>query len=220
MQADCISMAENERMVQKMAQAGVRSVFLGIENASKKNLEAAHKGDIVTASQKAVAMCHKYGIMVIAGLIFGFPEDDEEAIIRNYQFLKQIGADASYCQILTPYPKTGMRDDLIDQGLVTNKSDFSRYSGLWANVCTRHLDADQLQFLYWYHRQVTLGWWDPSKQARNMGRGWTAIWDCLFKPILKKHFARVLRKEGWQGRYRKELRRWEQMNRFSDLEEL
>lgn len=219
-QADCISMSENEPMVRKMARAGFRSVFLGIENVSKKNLEAAHKGDIVTASQKAVAMCHKYGIMVIGGLIFGFPDDDESDIIRNYQFLKQINADASYCQILTPYPKTGMRDDLIAQGLVTNKFDYKRYSGLWANVRTKHLTSDQLQFLFWYHRQVTMGWWDPSNRARGQGRGWVAIWDFLFKPFLRKYYARILRKEGWQGRYRREIKRLERMNHFPDLEEI
>jgi anaerobic magnesium-protoporphyrin IX monomethyl ester cyclase len=217
-QADCISMAENEPMVRKMAQAGFRSVFLGIENVSKKNLEAAHKGDIVTASQKAVAMCHKYGLMVIGGLIFGFPDDDEDAIRRNYQFLEQINADASYCQILTPYPKTGMREDLIAQGLVTNKFDYKRYSGLWANVRTKHLDPDQLQFFFWYHRQVTLGWWDPSSRARGQGRGWIAIWDYLFKPFLKKYYARILRKEGWDGRYQRELKRLKRMNYFPDLE--
>ncbi|MCJ7772340.1 MAG: B12-binding domain-containing radical SAM protein, partial [Desulfobacterales bacterium] len=153
-QADCISMAQNEKMVQKMAQAGFRSVFLGIENASKENLEAAKKGNIVLASRKAVENCHKYGIMVIGGLVFGFPEDDEAAIIRNYQFLNEIEADASYCQILTPYPKTDMRQDLINEGLVTNKDDYSRYSGLWANVKTRYLESDQLQYFFWYHRQV------------------------------------------------------------------
>ena len=219
-QADCISMSENEPMVRKMARAGFRSVFLGIENVSKKNLEAAHKGDIVTASQKAVAMCHKYGIMVIGGLIFGFPDDDENDIIRNYQFLKDINADASYCQILTPYPKTGMRDDLIAQGLVTNKFDYRRYSGLWANVRTKHLTSEQLQFLFWYHRQVTLGWWDPSNRARGQGRGWIAIWDFLFKPFLKKYYARILRKEGWDGRYRREIKRLERLNHFPDLEEI
>lgn len=216
-QADCISMAKNEEMVKKMAQAGFCSIFLGIENVSKKNLEAANKGDIVTASQEAVAMCHKYGIMVIGGLIFGFPDDDEEAIIRNYQFLKQIDADSSYCQILTPYPKTGMRDDLVDQSLVTNKSDYKLYNGLWANVRTRHLDSKRLQYLYWYHRQVTLGWWNPSTYARKQG-AWTAIWTHLFKPLLKLRYDRMLRKIGWQGRYQKEIRRWERMNYFPDLD--
>ena len=191
-QADCISMAQNEEMISKMAQAGMKTVFLGIENASKKNLESAGKGNIVNASRKAVENCHKYDIMVIGGLIFGFPEDDEESIIENYQFLKTIGADGSYCQILTPYPKTGMRKNLIAEGLVTNKYDYKKYSGLWANVKTRYLDSDRLQYLFWYHRQVTLGWWDPSQRARSQGRLWTGIWLYAFKPILKFFIDRTL----------------------------
>jgi radical SAM superfamily enzyme YgiQ (UPF0313 family) len=216
-QADCISIAKNEEMVKKMALAGVRSVFLGIENVSKQNLKSANKGDIITASQQAVATCHKYGLMVIGGLIFGFPDDDEDAIMRNYQFLKQIDADASYCQILTPYPKTGIREDLLEQGLVTNRIDYKRYSGLWANVRTHHLDAARLQYLFWYHRQVTLGWWTPSRQARKQG-GWTAIWTHLFKPLLKMRYDRMIRKIGWQGRYEKEIQRLERLNYFADLE--
>jgi radical SAM superfamily enzyme YgiQ (UPF0313 family) len=218
-QADCISMAQNEKMVSKMAQAGFKSVFLGIENASKKNLESAGKGNILNASRKAVENCHKYGIMVIGGLIFGFPEDDEESIIENYQFLSTIGADGSYCQILTPYPKTGMRQNLIDEGLVTNKYNYKKYSGLWANVKTRYLDSDQLQYLFWYHRQVTLGWWDPSQRARSQGRLWTGIWLYAFKPILKFFIDRTLAREGWEGRYRKELKRLSNMNYFRDLEQ-
>jgi len=66
-------MSRNEEMVRKMAQAGFKTIFLGIENVSKKNLKAAGKGDIVEASRKAVAICHQYGIMVVAGMIFGFP---------------------------------------------------------------------------------------------------------------------------------------------------
>ncbi len=89
-QADCITMSRNEEMVRKMARAGFKTVFLGIENVSKKNLKAAGKGNIVEASRKAVAICHKYGIMVVAGMIFGFPDDDEEDIIENYRFLKEI----------------------------------------------------------------------------------------------------------------------------------
>jgi len=217
-QADCISMAQNEEMVSKMAQAGFKSVFLGIENASAKNLESAGKGNIVNASRKAVEICHKYNIMVIGGLIFGFPEDDEASIIENYQFLKTIGADGSYCQILTPYPKTGMRQNLIDEGLVTNKYNYKKYSGLWANVKTRYLESDRLQYLFWYHRQVTLGWWQPSKRARSQGRLWTGIWLYAFKPVLKFFIDRTLAKQGWEGRYRKEIRRLSNMNNFRDLE--
>jgi anaerobic magnesium-protoporphyrin IX monomethyl ester cyclase len=217
-QADCISMAKNEEMVRKMSLAGFRSVFLGIENASKKNLETAHKGNIVDASRKAVEVCHKYNIMVIGGLIFGFPEDDEKAIIENYEFLNSIGADASYCQILTPYPKTGMRQLLIDEGLVTNMNDYSRYSGLWANVKTRYLESDELQYLFWYYKQTVLGWWNPSERARRQGRLWTSIWLYAFRPGLKFLINRGLRKQGWQGRYQRDLKRLSEMNVFRDIE--
>lgn len=217
-QADCISMAQNETMVNKMAQAGFKSVFLGIETASKKNLESAGKGNIVSASRKAVEICHKYDIMVIGGLIFGFPEDDETSIMENYQFLNAIEADSAYAQILTPYPKTDMRQDLIDQGLVTNKDNYKKYNGLWANVKTRHLDSDALQYLFWYHRQVTLGWWEPSKWARSKGLAWIGIWRFAVKPVLKFFIDRSIARDGWEKRYQKELNRLSAMNNFRDLD--
>lgn len=217
-QADCVTMARHEEMVAKMGEAGFRTVFLGIENGSKKNLSVAGKGDIVAASRKAIKNCHKHGIMVIGGLIFGFPEDDEESIRENYEFFKDIKADAAYCQLLTPYPKTGMRKQLIEENLVTNRTDYKKYNGLWANVRTRYLDSDQLQYQFWYQRQKVLGWWNPPAEARSQGWVWTSIWRFLFKPFLKIHYRRVMNKYGWQGRYRREVQRWEQMNSFSDLE--
>jgi radical SAM superfamily enzyme YgiQ (UPF0313 family) len=199
-QADCVSMAMHEEMVAKMAAAGFCSVFLGIENGSKKNLSAAGKGDIVKASKKAIENCHKYGMMVIGGLIFGC-------------------ADAAYCQIITPYPKTGMREQLLEQDLITNKTDLNKYNGLWANVRTKHLDSNELQYHFWYQRQVVLGWWNPPASARRQGQLWISIWRFLFKPYLKLHYRRVMKKYGWEGRFRREIQRLERMNRFDDLEE-
>lgn len=217
-QADCQTMAREAEMVEKMGAAGFKSVFLGIENASKKNLESAGKGDIVDASRKAVANCHKYGIMVIGGLIFGFPDDTEETIVENFEFLHRINADAAYCQILTPYPKTAMRRNLLDAGLVTNRYDYKRYSGLWANVKTRNLSSDQLQYYFWYYKQTVLGWWNPSHRTRSQGRVWTAIWIYAFKPLLKVYYRHLLKKEGWEGRYEKDMARLNQLNRFPDLD--
>ncbi|MDD3815162.1 MAG: radical SAM protein [Desulfocapsaceae bacterium] len=218
-QADCITIARREDMVAKMAAAGFCSVFLGIENGSKKNLEEAGKGDIVAASKIAVENCHKYGMMVIGGLIFGFPDDDVQSIKENYEFFKDIGADAAYCQIITPYPKTGMREHLLSEDLITNKTDYKKYNGLWANVRTRYLDSAELHYQYWYQRQVVLSWWDPPASAREQGKLWTGIWRFVLKPFLKLHYRRVMKKYGWEGRYQQEIQHWERMNTFNDLEE-
>ncbi|MCE5265439.1 MAG: B12-binding domain-containing radical SAM protein [Deltaproteobacteria bacterium] len=217
-QADCVSVANNEAMVAKMAEAGFRSLFLGIENASNRNLRTIEKGDIGTEAKRAVEICHRHGIMVIGGLIFGMPDDDEAAIGQNYQFFKDLDADVSYCQILTPYPKTRLREFLLAEGLVTNPDRYERYNGLWANVRTRHLESDALQYAFWYHRQTTMGWWKPSAFAERNGKAWTSLWTHLVKPIMKFFVERQTRRIGWEVRYRRYLDRLERMNRFRGLE--
>lgn len=216
-QADCVSLSKNGDMVKKMAEAGFKSLFLGIENVSAENLITANKGDIVDASRKAVELCHRYGIMVIGGLVLGFPEDDENSLIRNFEFFNSLEVDAAYCQILTPYPKTGIREMLIREGLVVNFEDFRWYNGIWANVRTRHLDAKALQYLFWYHKENVLGWWRPSSFAQRDGRGWTGIWNYAFKPVLKYLLDRKQRKIGWQGRFQEDMEGLRDLNRFPDL---
>jgi len=218
-QADCVTIARNEAMVRKMSRAGFKSIFLGMENVSKKNLQIAKKGDIVDASRKAIALCHKYGIMIVGGMIFGFPDDGEQEIIDNYEFLKSTGADTAYCQILTPYPKTDIRQYLLDNDLVTNRYDYSRYNGMWANVKTRHLSSDTLQYLVWYHNQKIMGWWEPSERMRKQGRLWTSIWLYCFRPLMKILIARAQRKYGWRGRFEREIAGRKAVNRFRDLDD-
>ena len=213
-------MAGNEEMVKKMSRAGFKSVFLGMENASKKNLKAAGKGNILDASRKAVNLCHKYGIMVIGGMIFGFPDDGENEIIENYRFLKSTEADTAYCQILTPYPKTEIRRQLLDAGLVTNALDYTRYNGMWANVKTRKLDSETLQYLFWLHNETVLGWWEPSAILRKQGRLWTGIWIHFFKPLMKIIVRRSQNKYGWRGRFQRQMEYLASVNRFRDLEGL
>jgi len=217
-QADCTSIARNEAMVKKMAEAGFRAVFMGIESVSSHNLRTMEKMDIAETAKQAVEICHRHGIMVIGGLIFGLPDDDDEAIRKNYEFINVLEADASYCQILTPYPKTRLREQLISEGLVTNPDRYERYSGFWANVKTRHLNSDQLQYAFWYYRNTALGWWKPSTAAGKMGRLWTSIWMYAVKPVMKFFADRQIRRTGWEELYQQYLRRLETMNRFPSLE--
>ena len=218
-QADCITMSRNEEMVSKMSEAGFRSVFLGIENVSKKNLIDAGKGNIVDASRKAVAICHKYNMMVMGGMIFGFPNDNESDIIENYKFLKSINADTAYCQLLTPYPKTVLRQQLLDENLVTNTDDFRWYNGLWANVRTKNLNSKQLEYMVWYHKEVELGWWEPSERMQSGGWMWTAVWKYAMRPLLKIIINSSLKKQGCEKKFQKEMKRLKDVNSFRDLDE-
>ena len=151
---------------------------------------------------------------MIGGLIFGFPEDGRQEIIDNYHFSKSIEVDTAYCQILTPYPKTDIRQYLLQEGLVTNRDCFSRYNGIWANIRTRHLDTHTLQFMVWYYRQQVLGWEKPSKAACKRHPVWTLIWVHVLQPLLRHLHRRSLGKYGWFGLYERHMKRIQRINRF------
>lgn len=218
-QADCRSMARNERMVQKLAQAGCKVVFLGVENDSQENLDFADKNNSGQLAYQAVEMCHKYGMMAIAGLIFGFPDDNEKEIISNFEFFHKIGADLAYCQILTPYPKTALRNDLLSEDLITNKNDYKWYNGLWANVRTRNLDSNQLNYLFWYYKIDKLNNGEASQFVKeSYGRFWLNLWKYGVRPFLQLAEGRKVRKYGWEGIYEQELKRLREMNSFPELD--
>jgi radical SAM superfamily enzyme len=49
------------------------------------------KADTVKEAKQALENCHRHGIMVIGGLIFGLPDDDKEAIRKKLSVSKRTG---------------------------------------------------------------------------------------------------------------------------------
>jgi anaerobic magnesium-protoporphyrin IX monomethyl ester cyclase len=147
MQSGSAGIASSERLVEKMARAGCKMVFMGIENASRKNLKDLNKGDIVDKSALAAKLLNQYGILLAGGFIIGNPQDDPETIEDTFHFAKKIGTDFGGIQILVPYPKTEIRETLMDSGLITNFDDYDYYEGSYSNVKTFALDSEELKFL-------------------------------------------------------------------------
>ncbi len=152
-QASSIGIAASETLVEKMAKAGFKIVFLGIENVSEENLKRMKKGKILEKTKIAIKRLHDYNIMIVGGMILGHPDDKEEDIAQNYKFFSKNNIDFLGDQILTPYPKTGAREEMLQLGLVTNVNDFTRYNGFWANIKTYHLSSEDLQFFRWKYNK-------------------------------------------------------------------
>ena len=148
-QASSLGLARNPDLAPAMARAGVDMVFLGIENVSRPNLRAMGKGDIVEDTRRAVRLLHDAEIIVVGGMIVGLEHDTAEDVAANFGFFRELRIDWLGDQILQPYPKTALREEWLQKGLVTNPDDYRRYDGYWANVRTRHLTSDELQFHRW-----------------------------------------------------------------------
>ncbi|MGA9100185.1 MAG: radical SAM protein [Methanotrichaceae archaeon] len=147
-QASASGIASSKRLVDKMGEAGFDGVFLGVESVNKRNLQFLGKGRMSDDAEKAVQYLHDNDIIVSTGLIGGNPDDDAEDIWENFKLARRLKVDVPIFYISTPYPKTQMRAELEEMGLVTN-NDFTKYDGLHANLRTKHLNAEDVQYITW-----------------------------------------------------------------------
>ncbi len=213
-QASCAGIASSETLAEKMAKAGFRIVFLGIENVSKENLKNLKKGNIIEKAKTAVKKLHDQDIMIVGGMIIGLPNDKEIDIAQNYEFFVELDIDFFADQILTPYPKTELREEMLKDDLITNKDDFSRYNCFWANVRTNHLSPDELQFLRWkYNKKYA----DYVCTTRAFIKNYPAAY--YYRVYFRRPYIRMKNlisngKLTERELYKEDMKRAEEMNKF------
>jgi len=217
-QASCAGIAKDPALPPKMAAAGITMVFLGVENASEANLQQMRKGKILGVTRTAVQRLADAGIVAIGGLINGFPDDDVDALRRNYQYAVDLGLGTVLDQLITPYPGTEMRRELIDAGMVTNPYDYRWYSGCWPQVRTKHLTSKQLMFEKWKARRHIIEDWRPNAQVKQHMPCFSVFYQYLVRPIIRFNEHRMDWMYGEVGRYTRQTMQWARMNdHFGDM---
>lgn len=166
-QASASGIASSKRLVDKMGEAGFDGVFLGVESVNRRNLQFLGKGRMSDDAERAIQYLHDNDIIVSTGLIGGNPDDDEEDIWENFRLARRLKVDFPIFYINTPYPKTRMRAELEEMGLITG-NDFTKYDGLHANLKTKHLSDEEVQYITWEMnaRYYDLEWLRYNKVKR------------------------------------------------------
>ena len=92
--------------IEKAAQAGVRRVFIGLENINPDNLIAAKKRqNKITEYREMLQKWRDHGAITYAGYILGFPGDSKESILRDIEIIKrELPLDILEFFFLTPLP--------------------------------------------------------------------------------------------------------------------
>jgi radical SAM superfamily enzyme YgiQ (UPF0313 family) len=130
-----------------MDRANFRITFVGFESMDPDALKGMKKPTNPELNRRAAALLRQHRIAIIAGLISGYPEDTRETVTQNWRMIEDLQPDLIYSQYLTPYPKTPVRQELLDAGLVVDVDDYRKYDGCHCNIRTRHLSRDELYHL-------------------------------------------------------------------------
>ena len=123
--------------VAKAARAGVKRVFIGLENVSPDNLAAAKKKQNKITEYRTMLLAWKnVGVLTYCGYILGFPNDTPERIQRDIRVIqRELPVDLLEFFVLTPLPGSEDHKRLTEKGLWMDP-DLNKYD--LNHVVTEH----------------------------------------------------------------------------------
>jgi radical SAM superfamily enzyme YgiQ (UPF0313 family) len=114
--------------IEKARRAGVRRVFIGLENINPDNLSGARKNqNKITEYRRMLLDWKRAGAMIFCGYIVGFPNDTPESIAHDVRVIqKELPLDIIEFTCLTPLPGSEDHRKLSEAG-VPLEPDLNRY---------------------------------------------------------------------------------------------
>lgn len=140
-------------LIEKAAEAGLRSVFVGFETLSTANLyQSNKKQNLGRDYEEAIQRLHSLGIMINGSFVFGLDDDDRGVFKRTVDWAVNQGLTTSTFHILTPYPGTRLFQQMEkDERLLHRQWD--KYDTRQVVYKTKGLSAEELKQGYdWAYR--------------------------------------------------------------------
>jgi radical SAM superfamily enzyme YgiQ (UPF0313 family) len=119
-------------LIERAAEAGLRSLFVGFESLKPANLARANKPQNLNRDYRLVtSRLHDLGIMINGSFVFGMDDDDGDVFERTVEWAIEQGITTATFHIQTPYPGTALFARMEAQGRIVTR-DWDRYD-------TRHV---------------------------------------------------------------------------------
>ena len=137
-------------LIEKAAEAGLRSLFVGFETFSAQNLKQSNKKQNMEKDYiKAVNRLHSLGIMINGSFVFGLDDDDKDVFKRTVEWGLKHSITTSTYHILTPYPGTELFKTMERQGRILTKN-WDLYDTRKVVYETMGMSASELETGYWW----------------------------------------------------------------------
>lgn len=145
-------------LIEKAAQAGLRSLFVGFETFSPENLKQSNKSQNLKADyERAVKRLHDLGIMINGSFVFGLDDDGPDVFKRTVDWGVSNAITTSTYHILTPYPGTRLFDSMQQSGRLLT-TDWDLYDTRHVVYQSKGLTAKELEDGYWWAYKEFYRW--------------------------------------------------------------
>jgi radical SAM superfamily enzyme YgiQ (UPF0313 family) len=201
-------------LIERAADAGMRSIFVGFETLTEGNLRQSNKRQNLGRDYRAVAdRLHGLGIMINGSFVFGMDEDGEDVFRRTVDWGMERGITTATFHIQTPYPGTRLYARMLhDVRMVTR--DWNLYDTRHVVYKPARLTAEALKTGYDWAYKEFYRWGSIARASLHHGTvkhqakhffyaaGWKkfeTVWDWVIRarqlnwmtPVLEGVLARV-----------------------------
>ena len=154
-------------LIEKAAEAGLRSLFVGFETFSPQNLKQSNKKQNLKKNyEEAVKRLHSLGIMINGSFVFGLDDDDQDVFKRTVDWGVANAITTSTYHILTPYPGTALYKSMEKENrLMTNNWDL--YDTRHVVYKTTKLTPEELKEGYDWSYKEFYSWTNILKGSLN-----------------------------------------------------
>jgi radical SAM superfamily enzyme YgiQ (UPF0313 family) len=205
-----------DNLIERAAEAGLRSLFVGFETLAPSNLVGCNKRQNLGRDYTAVVnRLHDLGIMINGSFVFGMDDDDEHVFRRTVEWAIEQGITTATFHIQTPYPGTRLFARIEADGRLLTR-DWDRYDTRHVVYRPARLSAERLKRGYdWAYREFyrwpsiargALSHDAVKHQAKHFcyAAGWKKfepLWDMVIRarqlpimtPVLERVLSRVRR---------------------------
>jgi len=119
-------------LIEKAAEAGLRSLFVGFETLNGNNLAQSNKKQNIGQDyNQAIKRLHRLGVMINGSFVFGLDDDDNSVFMRTVEWAVKNALTTCTFHILTPYPGTRLFKKMEEDGRILHRN--------WDLYDTRHV---------------------------------------------------------------------------------
>lgn len=172
-------------LIERAAEAGLRSIFIGFESLDSDNLERCNKRQNLGRNyETAIQRLHDLGVMINGSFVFGLDGDSPDVFERTVDWAVRMGITTATFHIATPYPGTAYHARLEREGRIVTRN--------WDQYDTRHVTFTPIGLSA---RQLEEGYHGSYREFYRWSR---ILESSLFHGSLKHQAKHFFYTSGWK----------------------
>lgn len=151
-----MSIAKFPELLEMSVAANLDKHFIGFESINpdnRRSLGGKAKG-LASSAHETVKIIRDLGVGVVGLFVTGFDEDTPNTFDLTWDFIRTSQLDSASVTMLTPYPGTPFREQLVEEGRLLD-SPWSHYDTAHVTFQPKNFTVDELRNAYdWLCRKV------------------------------------------------------------------